>query len=45
MFVNNLVKSSMHSIVKESALFTLGGLAENNGKIQIFSFAMISKYL
>ncbi|XP_054856233.1 telomere repeats-binding bouquet formation protein 1 [Eublepharis macularius] len=30
MFVNNLVKSSVHSIVKESALFTLGGLAENN---------------
>ncbi|XP_060110317.1 telomere repeats-binding bouquet formation protein 1 [Heteronotia binoei] len=30
MFINNLVKSSVHSIVKESALFTLGGLAENN---------------
>ncbi|XP_015279750.1 PREDICTED: telomere repeats-binding bouquet formation protein 1 [Gekko japonicus] len=30
MFVNHLVKSSVHSIVKESALYTLGGLAENN---------------
>ncbi|XP_077166061.1 telomere repeats-binding bouquet formation protein 1 isoform X2 [Paroedura picta] len=30
MFVNNLIKSSVHSIVKESALFTLGGLAENS---------------
>nr|XP_056718334.1 telomere repeats-binding bouquet formation protein 1 [Euleptes europaea] len=30
MFVNNLVKSSVHSIVKEAALFTLGGLAETS---------------
>ncbi|XP_048371991.1 telomere repeats-binding bouquet formation protein 1 [Sphaerodactylus townsendi] len=30
MFVNNLVKSSVYSIVKEAALFTLGGLAETS---------------
>ncbi|KAF7236039.1 Telomere repeats-binding bouquet formation protein 1 [Varanus komodoensis] len=30
MFVYNLAKSSVNSMVKEGALFTLGGLAENN---------------
>ncbi|XP_061450456.1 telomere repeats-binding bouquet formation protein 1 [Rhineura floridana] len=30
MFVHNLAKSSVHSMVKEAALFTLGGLAEHN---------------
>uniref|UniRef100_A0A670IID5 Telomere repeat binding bouquet formation protein 1 n=1 Tax=Podarcis muralis TaxID=64176 RepID=A0A670IID5_PODMU len=30
MFVYNLAKSSVHSMVKEAAFFTLGGLAENN---------------
>ncbi|XP_078236526.1 telomere repeats-binding bouquet formation protein 1 [Pogona vitticeps] len=30
LFVHNLAKSSLHSMVKEAALFTLGGLAENN---------------
>ncbi|XP_053126857.1 telomere repeats-binding bouquet formation protein 1 isoform X2 [Hemicordylus capensis] len=30
MFVHHLAKSSVQSIVKEAALFTLGGLAENN---------------
>ncbi|XP_025024992.1 telomere repeats-binding bouquet formation protein 1 [Python bivittatus] len=30
MFVCNLVKSQVQSLVKEAALFTLGGLAENN---------------
>ncbi|XP_032087005.1 telomere repeats-binding bouquet formation protein 1 [Thamnophis elegans] len=29
-FVWNLAKSQMHSLVQEAALFTLGGLAENN---------------
>ncbi|KAM8945919.1 telomere repeats-binding bouquet formation protein 1 [Pelodytes ibericus] len=29
-FVNNLAKSSTHSVVKEASLFTLGVLAENN---------------
>lgn len=31
LFVHNLAKSSLHGMVKEAALFTLGGLAENNG--------------
>ncbi|XP_070809221.1 telomere repeats-binding bouquet formation protein 1 [Pituophis catenifer annectens] len=30
MFVWNLAKSHVHSLVQEAALFTLGGLAENN---------------
>ncbi|KAK9392800.1 Ccdc79: Coiled-coil domain-containing protein 79 [Crotalus adamanteus] len=30
MFVWNLAKSQLHSLVQEAALFTLGGLAENN---------------
>ncbi|KAH0619548.1 hypothetical protein JD844_000264 [Phrynosoma platyrhinos] len=30
LFVYNLAKSSTYSMVKEAALFTLGGLAENN---------------
>jgi hypothetical protein len=32
-FVKNLAKSSEHSMVKEAALFTLGAVAEGNGKI------------
>lgn len=32
MFVKNLAKSSQHSIVKEAALYTLGIVAEQNGK-------------
>ncbi|KAG8143999.1 hypothetical protein E2320_001131 [Naja naja] len=31
MFVWNLAKSQVHSLVQEAALFTIGGLAENNG--------------
>ena len=31
LFVYNLSKSSQHLEVMEAALFTLGGLAENNG--------------
>ncbi|ETE66510.1 Coiled-coil domain-containing protein 79, partial [Ophiophagus hannah] len=30
MFVWNLAKSQVHSLVQEAALFTIGGLAENN---------------
>lgn len=33
MFVKNLAKSSEHSMVKEAALYTLGTVAEKNGKI------------
>lgn len=33
MFVKNLGKSSEHSMVKEAALYTLGTIAEQNGKI------------
>ena len=33
MFVKNLAKSSEHSMVKEAALYTLGAVAEQNGKI------------
>ncbi|KAG9352462.1 hypothetical protein JZ751_020876 [Albula glossodonta] len=31
LFIYNLSKSSKHLEVKEAALFTLGGLAENSG--------------
>lgn len=33
MFVKNLARSSAHSMVKEAALYTLGTVAEKNGKI------------
>lgn len=33
MFVQNLAKSSEHSMVKEAALYTLGTVAEQDGKI------------
>lgn len=33
MFVKNLAKASEHSMVKEAALYTLGAVAEQNGKI------------
>ena len=36
MFVKNLAKSSEHSMVKEAALYTLGAVAEQNGKIWKF---------
>jgi len=31
MFINDLAKSSVHCIVKEAALFTLGIIIESNG--------------
>lgn len=31
MFINDLAKSSVHRIVKEAALFTLGIIIESNG--------------
>lgn len=31
MFINDLAKSSVHCIVKEAALFTLGMIIESNG--------------
>jgi hypothetical protein len=33
MFIINLAKSSEQSLVKEAALYTLGSIAEENGKI------------
>lgn len=41
MFVKDLAKSSEHSIVKEAALYTLGAVAENNGKIQKLNFIIL----
>ena len=35
-FVYNLSKSSVHSEVKETALFSLGMLAENNGVFVLY---------
>ncbi|XP_042300617.1 telomere repeats-binding bouquet formation protein 1-like [Sceloporus undulatus] len=37
LFVYNLAKSSKYSMVKEAALFTLGGLAESNGNTHVYS--------
>lgn len=36
MFINDLAKSSVHCIVKEAALFTLGIIIESNGNKIIF---------
>lgn len=38
MFINDLAKSSVHCIVKEAALFTLGIIIESNGNKNIIFF-------
>lgn len=42
MFVKNLANSSEHSMVKEAALYTLGAIAEQNGKIWKLYFTVLS---